>query len=214
MTTVLLFGEDPNDLNALRTLVRDWHPETRVQIRRDPPILSRGAQRTKRGTMAERISSFARAEEQRDSKVVVVAHRDCDQVEPAHLASATELENDLRVAGVSRPVAATPAWEIEAWWMLFPEALRQVRACWRALNIGNTNVGSIPHAKERLRRELRPTGAAARKCPEYVESDSIRIAEEIARSGLLTQRAGRAASLHAFKTKLANQIALPGPQQP
>lgn len=204
---VLVFGEDATDTGAIRVLIRSLLPEHDVELRREPIILSRNAHRHKRGTVAERISAFARAEEARRPRVIVVAHRDCDALEPAHEVEGTELERELSAAGVRHPVAACPAWEVETWWMAFPEAIAAVRRCWRAVNYANRDLGKITGAKERLIRDLRPLGALAKRCPDYTESDSVRVAEEIVRLQLLTSRLTKSASLNRFYAKLMEAAA-------
>ena len=44
--------------------------------------------------------------------VAVVAHRDCDEIEPAHTRNTAELLDDMRKARVPQPVAVTPAYEL------------------------------------------------------------------------------------------------------
>ena len=140
---VLIFAEDTNDAEALKELIRVLAPGALVKVLRDPPVLGRDTAHTKRIKMSGTIAAFARDEETGGRRVVVVAHRDCDAVEPAHLGEASSLIDVLRAAGVTLPVAATPAWEMEAWWMLFPAALAKTRGCWKPSIIGrNRSVGS------------------------------------------------------------------------
>jgi hypothetical protein len=105
---------------------------------------------------------------------------------------------------VEYPIAAVPAWEMETWWMLFPEALSRVRACWRKVDYTKRKVGLIENSKEVLQKDLRPKQKNGRKCPDYAESNSERIAEEIALQGLarLPGRVARSASLQAFQDQL------------
>ena len=206
---ILVFGEDDNDRRALVNLIRAFVPngkDVRIETRRRPTILSRDAHR-KRPRMAEEVAAFWRAERARARRVDVVAHRDCDAVEPAHATEAAALVSDLRAAGVPNVIAATPAWEIETWWMLFPEAVQAVRRCWKVVNYHSGNVGVIQNAKERLRRDLRPSGAASKTCPDFVESDGIRISEEILKRGLAgTPRLAKSASFEAFKSDLRSAL--------
>lgn len=206
---ILVFGEDDNDRRALVNLIRAFVPNgrnVRIETRRRPTILSRNADR-KRRRMTEDVAAFWRAESARGRRVHVVAHRDCDAVEPAHSTEAAALVADLRDVGVPNVIAATPAWEIETWWMLFPEAVRAVRQCWNTINYRNSNVGMIQNAKERLRRDLRPSGNASKTCPDFTESDGIRISEEVLRRGLAaTPRSARSASFEAFKSELVRAL--------
>lgn len=172
---ILVYGEDQNDRVAIRNLLGATlkSPEN-FDIRpiQSPIILCRGADQRKRRKMSDEIRAAQDALEKRYSQVIVIAHRDCDSVEPAHVDAAKFLEDELKASGVKNPIAATPAWEMETWLMLFPDALKKTRACWRDWDPSNRNVGMITNAKEFLTRALRPTGACAKACPDYKESDA------------------------------------------
>lgn len=179
----LVFGEDPSDRAALSHLLRALSPvgsKPTVKNLRQPIILSRIAKAGKRRKIAEEIAAFSKGHEKDGCKVFAIAHRDCDAVEPKHIADASRIECELKAAGVANPIAAVPAWEIEAWWMLFPAALQSVRSCWNSIDYGHQDVGAIINAKERLIHDLRPIDKNLRnKCPEYKEADGIRISEFI-----------------------------------
>jgi hypothetical protein len=132
---LLIFGEDTNDRQALKNLIKAILPQDLlIDLKpiRSPVILNREAVKSgKRKKMADEIAGFARGIEKAKRRVYVVAHQDCDEVEPAHIDASRALEKELKDAGVSAPIAAVPAWEIETWWMLFPTAVASVRACWR-----------------------------------------------------------------------------------
>lgn len=181
----LVFGEDYNDQAALVNLLKALRPpgvSLRAEVRRKPLVLARDAVRKgARRRMASDIASFYKAAQGTGRYVVAIVHRDCDAVEPAHVACASALLEELEVLGVDRVVVAAPAWEIETWWMLFPAAIANARACWRRVDYKVQNVGMFTDAKERLRRDLRPISAVERnRCRDYSESDGIKIAEYIA----------------------------------
>lgn len=205
---VIIFGEDESDRMALEELVRAIAPASYisgVKRIRKPPILGRNAHKSgKQKKMADHIAGFARAFEDDKGRVIVVLHRDCDDFEPAHEQEATVLLRSLSDAGVKKAVVATPAWEIEAWWMLFPEAVARVRPCWQKLDYGSTNVGRIRNAKERLRLDLTPIDTKKkRNCPEYNEYDGSKIAHEIAKSPhMIDSHSAVSNSFAAFKTSL------------
>lgn len=207
-TDILIFGEDHNDCTAIAFLVKALLPKgnrLNVKAMRRPIVLSRGAALKKRGKMATEIAGFARGLENVGKKVTVVAHRDCDQVEPAHLDHASQLKADLVEAGVSSAVAAAPAWEIETWWMLFPKAIQEVRPSWRHVDYGSQHVGKFENSKERLTRDLRPTNKAG--CRDYHESDGAKIAEMVAKddSHLISCKA-RSDSFNLFKEHLLKAV--------
>lgn len=189
--TVLVFGESSNDTSAIMDLIKAIHPraqEVFVRPQRTPIVHLRGADRPQtRLDTAERIARTVRAAGEIYNVVGVVAHQDCDALEPAHILLSETIEAELTRAGVPQPVAATPAWDIEAWWMLFPTALARTRRCWRKINYGGRNVGFIAESKRELTRNLRPTNAQKGRCPDYAESDSIAIARKIREIGLTAE---------------------------
>lgn len=205
MKIILVFGEDENDRRSLVEVVRGLRPDlsdVRIETRRNPVVHYKDGDlpKTKR-KVAEQISALVRAEQQHRTVVAVVAHQDCDALEPAHENLAANLERDLSALGVPNPIAATPAWEIETWWMLFPDALAAVRKCWRSFGATARNVGMIQDAKEHLRRALRP--ASGRSCPDYAESDSISIASKARELGLLSQATTATSNSYAdFRQKI------------
>lgn len=207
-STVLIFGEgdEDNDRRALEHLIHAFAP-INVSIRckryRSPIILDRGAKRRKSKRVAEEVAVLERGMREaarRGERVVTIGFHDCDALEPAHVAEAGRIEEELRVAGVQQPIAATPAWSIEAWWMLFPEALALTRGCWKDYRTP-ANVGAIQKAKETLRGSLRPIGQ--HRCPDYHERDSITIARHIRERRLADDaRTDRSASLAQFRDAL------------
>lgn len=204
---VLVFGESDNDRAALVELFRALRPDhasVGVETRREPLILMKDENRRSiRRKTSDRIAALVRAEAVTRPVAAVIAHEDCDDTEPAHVTLAATIEAELTSAGVPHPIAATPAWEIETWWMLFPDALQATRPCWATFDHAGRDVGRIRHAKEELRRQLRPTTAHARsRCPDYAESDGIKIAAAIRSRNLIDQERGNAASLAEFKAKV------------
>ena len=132
---ILIFGEDPNDCKSLKHLVQALKPNgcPSVETIRRPIILSQQAAPRKREAMCEEISKAVKAKNITSQVVSVIAHRDCDAVEPAHRTNSTRLLKDMRTHNLPQPVAATPAFEIEAWWFLWPGAVAKTRACWKSL---------------------------------------------------------------------------------
>lgn len=209
---ILIFGEgkDDYDRRAIEHLIHALAPAgvtIRSRRHRKPIILDRGANRRRRLRMAEEVAILEDEEWRTASsqyRVVVVGFHDCDALEPAHREEGRRIEADLAGRGVRRPVAAVPAWCIEAWWILFPEALARTRQCWRPIKVPG-NVGSIPRAKEHLRQALRNTAIGS--CRDYHEGDSVTIARHVRECGLASDaRTGRSASLVRFRDRLRAAI--------
>ena len=210
-TRFLIFGESVNDTDALEHLIFALTPSkfaATVKKLRNPTVLAKRTDGRKRGSMSALVKTVERQETKAGIKVIVIAHRDCDAIEPAHVANAAALEQDLRNAGIANPVAATPAWCMESWWMQFADEVHQVRKCWKRLNYGNSSVGKIPRAKERLARDLTPPKSEGR-CPEFCESDGIAIAKRLRETGSARMPAELSSkSLEAFRVKLNAAVSL------
>ena len=219
---VLVFGEHDHDRRAIRHLAEGLRPDLagKVEVRRQPLVLIKGATRAKARSNAERISELVKSESAARDVLAVLAHQDCDAVEPAHIAAAERIENELTAAKCSAyPIGVTPAWEIEAWWLLFPEAVGRVVKGWRDPDdwIGR-DIGKVENAKETLARAVQPRPLPASPPRDYAEEDSIAIASNIAAHDLLrsfrdgaratpaangTIRRTRSASFEAFRSKVA-----------
>jgi hypothetical protein len=176
--TVLVFGESPNDTAAIAELVVCLNPALHVQPRRRPIILQRKANHRKRRGNFEQIAAVVRGEHVRRPVCAVILHRDCDAVEPAHVGLSRQIvqEASKELAPI-RVVAATPAFELEAWWYLFPDAVAAYRPSWRRLARAGQQVGKLMNAKETLSRDLRPHTTS--KVRDYAESDSPGIARKV-----------------------------------
>lgn len=202
---VLVFGENDNDRRALVEIAKALKPRAKVRFdRREKPLvlLSSAETRETRETTAAAIARLVAAASVIDDVVAVIAHRDCDAVEPAHIDLAKTIETELKSKGIKKAIAAAPAFEMEAWWLLFPEAVHRTCPSWERISISNRNVGSISNAKEFLTRALRPK-AKGKIVRDYRESDSIRISELVRELGLINEEVRkRCASLDEFCIKM------------
>jgi hypothetical protein len=183
----LIYGEGHNDRQSISNLVlavAGVGKVVRVRLIADPIILSRNAERSgKRGKVFDAISSTYRLIKGRGDRAVVVLHRDCDAVEPAHVAEIEDALGAMKARGVEDVVVAAPAWEIETWWMLFPDQVAMVRRCWDKIDYSSQNVGMIQNSKERLRADLKPKDRErARRCPDFEERDGVAVTEKIRES--------------------------------
>lgn len=201
---VLVFGEDPNDTEAIKEFFQALRPAApAVKPLRDPLVLVKD--RDPRG-VAENAEDAAQAVvDAAGVKYVVklvIAHQDCDAVEPAHIRLAQAIEKawgrelDVPVIGVA------PAWETEAWFYLWPDAVAAVNSSWKPLPRTPRNAGMIANAKEQLRRDLRPGGRV--RVDDYEESDAPRIAAKIRERGEVNQPLANVTSdsFRRFKMKV------------
>jgi hypothetical protein len=156
-----------------------------------------------RAENADRIAKVVAAAQVKSKVVAVIAHRDCDAVEPAHEKRSEAIESELKKRGVPKPIAAVPAFETEAWWLLWPDAVASVRRCWERLPDSSRNVGSIKDAKENLVRALRPKKPSGKaRCRDYEETDGIEIARAVRLMGIIDKRVGTSNSFERFRDKV------------
>lgn len=187
---VLVFGESEHDRRAIVHLVQGLRPDLRgkVEERRQPLVLIKGALPQKARSNAVEIASLAQREQEARELLAVLAHEDCDALEPAHIEVSKKIENELRNAGCpAEPIAVTPAWEIEAWWMVFPEAVGRIVQGWRdPVDWLGRDVGQVSEAKEKLAVAVQPRPRPMRPPRAYHERDSIAVAANIVEDGLLS----------------------------
>ncbi len=204
--TILAFGESPTDTGALRELTAALRSDLPVVApRRDPIILAKNATTAKMTTLAQRVAGVVRAEQEVADVIAVLVHRDLDAIDPREspaepLTAAQNLHASLErevPAGVTI-IPVVPAWEMEAWWFLWPTQVAAHRPGWRVLpdRLGQ-RVDQISKAKETLIRALRPAGRT--RVPDYSESDGPRIAAKVQQAGTARQPRGRSLAWEAFR---------------
>ena len=194
---VLVFGENENDTKAIREFIEALLPGTslRIEPRRRPPINLRDAPPN---AVPNRVAAIARiiaAEEVDLDVVAVVAHEDCDAVEPSHVKLTDKIESAFRAKGQDKVRAATPAWEMETWLMQWPDAFKLHVPSWRPLNTTGRNVGVISNAKEFLAHALEQPGGRGR---EYRESDAPTLARIVREQGWIESPKATSASFSMF----------------
>lgn len=204
---VLVLGEDANDTRAIRILIEGWCPEYvgRVRSLRQPPVLIRDAKPADLSDRADRIRAAVNAVATDRPVSHVVAHEDCDNVEPAHCELIAKIETTLRRLGVP-VIPAAPAWELETWLFLWPDAAPLYRQSWRApADYVGRDLGQIEQAKEVYRRAVRPRDPDVRT-REYRESDAPEIMTVVVDRDLLSSPRGRSASFDAFRDKVTTAL--------
>ena len=203
--TILAFGESHTDTHALKELVAALRPDLPVVApRQQPIILARRAATAKAMTVAERVTKLVRAEQVQTDVIAVLAHRDLDAIDPREtadeiLANERELRDSLAAVAASgvAVVPVVPAWEMEAWWFLWPEQVAAHRSAWRRLpDHSGKRVDRITRAKETLTRALRPVGR--KSVPDYSESDGARIAAQVRTAGTARSPRGRSLAYETF----------------
>lgn len=204
---MLVFGEDDHDRECIKILLEGLRPDLarRVQKRRQPLVLIKDARPEDVPDRAQRIAAVIEAEQEKGRVACVFAHEDCDQVEPLHELVGKKIEDALRATGLDAH-AVVPAWEMEAWWFLWPEAVKAAYPSWRVPDdhVGR-NVGMIRDAKEELAKRVVPPGIRAGRGGfiGYRESDAVRISEKVVELGLLHRKRAVSASYDRFVASAA-----------
>ena len=200
---VVIFGEHDNDRRAIQHLVAAAAPHAPAcRLLGKPLVLIRGREAAAAHKNAAELGRRVRAQQVRDDVRAVIAHQDCDALEPAHVTDAEEIERRLAQAGAPQPIAATPAWETETWLFLWPAAAAAVCQGWagRLDRYKGRDLGRIENAKEELKKALKPGRSGEGR--EYRESDAPDIAANVGELGLIDQRAAKSASFEHFLEKV------------
>ncbi len=205
---VLIFGEDENDTKSLRELIvalrKDF--DGKVQTRREPLVLIKDARPEDVPERAQKIADAVDVSRATHDIVCVFAHEDRDDYEPKHEETCTKIEAALEKAGCPAH-AVVPAWELEAWWFMWPEAVLAVRPkSWRAPDdyLGR-EVGKIKDAKEELQKKVVPKNLKPEKrkgFQTYQESDSPAIARNVREQGLATEPGAKSSSYARFRSSV------------
>lgn len=201
---ILVFGENDHDTQSLKQLIEALRPEFtgKVVPMRQPLVLIKNASPEDVPSRAQRIAKTVDIQRARYEVACVFAHEDCDDLEPNHEAVSKKIESALVKEGCPAH-AVVPAWEMEAWWFMWPQAVQAVRPkSWRAPEdyLGR-EVGKIRNAKEELCRRLIPAGLSPdrrKNFPHYKESDSPEIARRVREKGLARAPGAKSGSYTRF----------------
>ena len=205
---VLLYGESENDTKALKELLLGLKPSlaTRVHTRREPIVLIKNARPEEVKPRAALIAKAVKAERIRHEVQCVFVHEDCDAPEPAHEAACLKIESSLKAEGCPAH-AVVPAWEMEAWFFLWPEAVQSICPSWRLPDdYKGRDVGHIRNAKEELMRRVLPRGLSKherQKVREYQESDAPSIARKVRERGEVNRPQGKSQSYARFRISVS-----------
>jgi hypothetical protein len=188
------------DARALATLATAVKPECHTEPRRDAPLFAKGSDRRRVLSEAQRVAELWKQENARRPVDAVLVHEDTDDVEPSHVALAEQIERALDRVGCPG-VAVVCAWEIEAWFFLWPDAIEATRTAWVVpAALRGRATGLIQDPKRALRTQCLRAGAKARL--RYQEKDAPDIAEQIV--GQFASKSGSSGSFDRFVSKLAN----------
>lgn len=179
---VVVIGEsgrsnDRYDAQAVRHLILAHQPDWQVTALKKPAVMVRG-RAAARAKAATRVADLYRQLSQDQAVDAVFNQADTDEVEPSHEAAASAIEAALSSAGCPG-YAAVCAWEIEAWFFLWPEAIEAVNAAWKVpKSRRGRDVGQFTSPKEILKTEVLKRGSRPQLA--YQEKHAPLIAEAAA----------------------------------
>lgn len=198
---ILVFGEHEHDRDCVVNVIRGLRPDLqsmKIVKARKPLTLVRGMSPAGARSRNSGVLAAIRAADVRAPVRATLLHEDADALEPAHEALIDAKESALRAAP-GKIFAVVPAWTMETWLMLFPDAIALYRPSWPVLTkyIGR-NVGLIRDSKKELTRSLRRQGAQ-----DYVEGDSPKIFAVASQNSTLSEPKAYSASWNQFVEKVA-----------
>ncbi|GAA0963054.1 hypothetical protein [Actinocorallia libanotica] len=173
---IVLAGEDANDRRCLRILLEARCPDMRGRlVEINSPVRLRQATG---GTLASRIDKLrrlvqARAARERAEIACAFIHEDLDDADgPGYLETHTRVEKELlRSFPTAHYVLAVE--EIEAWLLLFPDALASLVSSWQVpTKYRGKDTGRLTDPKHILMSEVSRTGR------RYKESDAPDVLEK------------------------------------
>lgn len=172
-SVVVIAGEDRNDRESLKILLEEQQPGLRggiVQIR-DPVRLHKatGANLSKRvRTIVNKAQGVAEKQGEGTRVACLYVHEDLDGVDGnVYLETRQRVEQEIRrQLGCGHYVLAVA--EMEAWMLLFPDALSAVVKAWKVpVKYRGKDTGRFQDPKRILMREV--SGTKGRR---YTESDA------------------------------------------
>lgn len=195
---VLVFGEGDSDREAIRELIVALcaAADGRVEKRMKPLLLVKNASAPNLSVRAQKLAATVRADQAARGPVACVfVHEDADDLAPTDERRAAAMREATLAAGLE-VCPVVPAWELEAWWFLFPDAVASAFPSWSRLpSKPQRQVDRIRNAKEAFRNATTPRRARRR----YTESDGIDIARAVRQLDLANRPVGRADAYDRFR---------------
>lgn len=167
---VVLAGEDANDRRSLRVLLEAFCPDMNGRIVEiNDPVRLRDASQQNLSARVNKLARLVRARAAREGAdlACVFVHEDLDRVDGSEYdAARARVQAALaREFGTAHYVLSV--WEMEAWLLLFPDALTSVVKSWKVpAQYRNRDTGTLSDPKKVLMHKV--SGASRR----YRESDA------------------------------------------
>ncbi|MEU6729040.1 hypothetical protein ABZ917_35495 [Nonomuraea wenchangensis] len=198
---MVLAGEDRNDRLCLRVLLEDLCPEMRGRlVEIGDSVRLHQATDVNLQARAETLARKVRARAARESADVacVFVHEDLDRVDDDDVPAVRERVQKALGSALGNAHYALAVSEVEAWLLLFPEALTALVSAWSLPSrFRGRDTGRFPDPKRILTEEVSGTGR------RYRESDAPVVLEHAARLGLLPGPVGRNRSYDRLRADAA-----------
>ena len=186
---IVLAGEDSNDRKVFRTLLEAVCPDAQGRIVEINSIIR--LRDAKDATLVDRAGKLAgairaRATREQAEVACVFIHEDFDATDsPKRDAIRARVNSALR-REIANSHYILAAWEIEAWMLLFPDAVSAVNATWVIPNrFRGMDTGRITDPKRAMQHEVSTVPRS-----RYRESDAPKIFEKIIELGLYDSPSG------------------------
>jgi hypothetical protein len=167
----------------LRTLLEAVCPDARGRIVEINEVVrlrdARGAALTERAT---KLAGFirARAERERAEVACVFIHEDFDALDSAQRDGIKRRVQTALRQNIARTYYILAAWEVEAWLLLFPDAVAAVSSSWGVPNrYRGVDTGRITDPKRVMKNEVSKTANS-----RYRETDAPKVFKKVVELGL------------------------------
>lgn len=185
---IVLAGEDSNDRECMRIVIEATCPEAHgrlVDINETVRL-----HQASHPNLTNRVDKLARLAEaraayERAAIAAVFVHEDYDAVDSDNRATARNRVQQALSARLGSAHYVLATWEVEAWLLLFPQALSATYKTWSvpAKYIGK-NTALVQDPKQVLMREI------GKANPRYRESDAPKVLAKAAELNLLATPSG------------------------
>jgi hypothetical protein len=185
---VVLAGEDRNDRQSLRILLEEFCPQMRgriVEINDTVRLRSASPDNLARrvGTLAKKARAKA-ALEKADLACVFV-HEDLDRPDSDEYTHVQERVTQALTRAFGSAHYVLSVWEMEAWLLLFPDALTSLVSTWQLpAKYRNRNTGLLDDPKLILKNEVSRVGR------RYRESDAPGVFDRAVSTGCIHRPTG------------------------
>jgi hypothetical protein len=194
---IVVAGESGNDREVLRSFLEAFCPQMQGRIVfLNDKIPLRDASEANLKDRVKRFGSLvrARAERERASVAAVFLHEDLDDVDSGQYEVVRERVQRALVRELENAYYVLAVWEIEAWLLLFPEAVTGFSSGWRVpAKRRGRDTGMFQDPKRIFQEEISKAGT------RYRESDAPAIASRIVALRKHTAPIGGNRSYEAFK---------------